>query len=255
MQLEGSNFIVTGGSSGLGAATVRRFHERGARVVIADVNAEAGERLASELGARAVFCKTDVTSEADAESTVTAARERFGGLHGLINCAGIGPAERVNGKKGPHRLATFAQVVQVNLVGAFNMIRLAAVAMAGNEPNGAGERGVIVNTASVAVWDGQIGQAAYAASKGGIVAMTLPIARELASSGIRVCTIAPGIFQTPMLAGLPDEVQASLAKSVPFPPRLGRPDEYAALAQQIVENEMLNGESIRLDGALRMAPR
>ncbi len=255
MQLDGSTFIVTGGSSGLGASTVRRFHERGARVAIADVNVEAGQRLADELGSRALFYETDVTSELGARGIVDTTRERFGALHGLVNCAGIGPAERVNGKKGAHRLETFTQVINVNLIGAFNMLRLAAVAMASNEPNAGGERGVIVNTASVAVWDGQIGQAAYAASKGGIVAMTLPIARELAANGIRVCTIAPGIFQTPMLAGLPEEVQASLGKSVPFPPRLGRPDEYAALAQHIVENEMLNGESIRLDGALRMAPR
>ena len=255
MQLNTSTFIVTGGSSGLGAATAKYFHAQGARVVIADVNVELGQRLAEELGAGAAYCKTDVTSETDAGSAVALARERFGALHGLVNCAGIGPAERVNGKKGPHRLESFSQVIQINLIGAFNMIRLAAVAMAGNAPNPAGERGVIINTASVAVWDGQIGQAAYAASKGGIVAMTLPIARELASSGIRVCTIAPGIFQTPMLAGLPAEVQESLGKSVPFPPRLGRPEEYAALARQIVENEMLNGESIRLDGALRMAPR
>jgi NAD(P)-dependent dehydrogenase (short-subunit alcohol dehydrogenase family) len=255
MQLKGSTFIVTGGSSGLGAATVRRFHAAGARVVIADLNLELGQRLAEELGSGCSFCKTDVTSEVDAQGAVESARQRFSAVHGLVNCAGIGPAERVNGKKGPHRLESFAQVIQVNLIGAFNMIRLAVAAMANNEPNGAGERGVIINTASVAVWDGQIGQAAYAASKGGVVAMTLPIARELASFGIRVCTIAPGIFQTPMLAGLPAEVQESLAKSVPFPSRLGRPDEYAALAQHIVENEMLNGESLRLDGALRMAPR
>lgn len=255
MQLNASTFIVTGGSSGLGAATVQRFHAAGARVVIADLNVELGQRLAGELGASCLFCKTDVTSEADAEAVVESARERFGAVHGLVNCAGIGPAERVNGKKGPHRLESFTQVIQVNLLGAFNMIRLAVAALATNPPNAAGERGVIVNTASVAVWDGQIGQAAYAASKGGVVAMTLPIARELASSGIRVCTIAPGIFHTPMLAGLPAEVQESLAKSVPFPSRLGRPEEYAALAQHIAENEMLNGETIRLDGALRMAPR
>ena len=255
MELKASTFIVTGGSSGLGAATVKRFHAQGARVVIADLNAELGQQLADELGASCSFCRTDVTSETDARAVIDVAGERFGALHGLVNCAGIGPAERVNGKKGPHRLESFAQVIQVNLIGAFNMIRLAVVAMASNDPNAAGERGVIVNTASVAVWDGQIGQAAYAASKGGIVAMTLPIARELAGSGIRVCTIAPGIFQTPMLAGLPAEVQESLAKSVPFPSRLGRPEEYAALAAHIVENEMLNGESIRLDGALRMAPR
>jgi NAD(P)-dependent dehydrogenase (short-subunit alcohol dehydrogenase family) len=255
MQLNGSTFIITGGSSGLGAATAKRFHAGGARVVIADVNVEAGQHLESELGEGAVFCKTDVASEADAQAAIQLSTSRFGHLNGLVNCAGIGPAERVVGKKGPHRLETFARVINVNLIGAFNMIRFAAAAMATTPANSAGERGVIVNTASIAVWDGQIGQAAYAASKGGIVSMTLPIARELASSGVRVCTIAPGIFQTPMLAGLPPEVQDSLAKSVPFPPRLGRPEEYAALAQHIVENEMLNGESIRLDGALRMAPR
>ncbi len=255
MQLEGSIFIVTGGSSGLGAATARRFHAKGARVLIADVNVESGNALAAELGETAVFQRTDVTSESDAESAVDAALRRFGGLSGLVNCAGIGPAERVVGRKGTHRLESFVQVINVNLVGAFNMIRLAATAMAQRPASASGERGVIVNTASVAVWDGQIGQAAYAASKGGIVAMTLPIARELAKSGIRVCTIAPGIFATPMLAGLPSEVQESLGKSVPFPPRLGQPDEYAQLAQQIVENEMLNGASIRLDGALRMTAR
>jgi NAD(P)-dependent dehydrogenase (short-subunit alcohol dehydrogenase family) len=255
MQLNGAIFIITGASSGLGAATAKRFHAAGARVVIADVNAELGQQLASELGQGAVFCKTDVTSEADAQGAVELASKTFGGLRGLVNCAGIGPAERVVGKKGVHRLETFTRVITVNLIGAFNMIRHAAAAMAAAAPNAAGERGVIVNTASVAAWDGQIGQAAYAASKGGIVSMTLPIARELSSSGIRVCTIAPGIFHTPMLAGLPPEIQDSLAKSVPFPARLGRPEEYAALAQHIVENEMLNGESIRLDGALRMAPR
>jgi NAD(P)-dependent dehydrogenase (short-subunit alcohol dehydrogenase family) len=255
MELNGSTFIVTGGSSGLGAATVRRFQAAGARVVIADVNVELGQKLAAELGKTVAFQQVDVTRESDAQAAVDTAREQFGGLQGLVNCAGIGPAERVVGRKGPHRLESFARVIGVNLIGAFNMIRLAAAAMATGTPNAAGERGVIVNTASVAVWDGQIGQAAYAASKGGIVAMTLPVARELAASGIRVCTIAPGIFQTPMLAGLPPEVQESLAKSVPFPQRLGHPDEYAALAQHIVENEMLNGECIRLDGALRMAPR
>jgi NAD(P)-dependent dehydrogenase (short-subunit alcohol dehydrogenase family) len=255
MQLNGSTFIITGGSSGLGAATVRRFHAGGARVVIADLNVELGEKLAAELGAAAQFRQTDVTQEADALATVAWAREHFGGLNGLVNCAGIGPAEKIAGKRGAHRLESFSRVIQVNLIGAFNMIRLAAATMLNADANAAGERGVIINTASVAAWDGQIGQAAYAASKGGIVAMTLPIARELASHGIRVCTIAPGIFETPMLAGLPPEVQESLGKSVPFPPRLGRPDEYAALAQHIVENEMLNGESIRLDGALRLAPR
>ena len=255
MELNGSTFIVTGGSSGLGAATVRRFQAAGARILIADINVELGQKLAAELGKSVAFLQVDVTREADAQSAVDLAREQFGSLNGLVNCAGIGPAERVVGKKGPHRLESFASVIGVNLIGAFNMIRLAAAAMAAGTPNAAGERGVIVNTASVAAWDGQIGQAAYAASKGGIVGMTLPIARDLAASGIRVCTIAPGIFKTPMLEGLPAEVQESLAKSVPFPQRLGRADEYAALAQHIVENEMLNGECIRLDGALRMAPR
>jgi NAD(P)-dependent dehydrogenase (short-subunit alcohol dehydrogenase family) len=255
MQLSGATFIITGGGSGLGAATAKRFHAAGARVVIADIDADRGAKLAAELGDGAVFSATDVVSEAAAQAAVDLAQQRFGGLNGLVNCAGIGPAERVVGKKGPHRLQTFSRVIEVNLVGAFNMIRLSAALMAKGEPNLAGERGVIVNTASVAVWDGQIGQAAYAASKGGIVAMTLPLARELAGSGIRVCTIAPGIFQTPMLAGLPPEVQESLGKSVPFPPRLGQPDEYAALAQHVVENEMLNGETIRLDGALRMSAR
>lgn len=255
MQLNGSTFIVTGGSSGLGAATVRRFHAAGARLVIADVNAETGEKLAKELGKNAIFSRTDVTSEAEAQATVDAAVKTFGGLQGLVNCAGIGAPERVFGKKGVHRLDVFARVININLIGTFNMIRLATAAMANVAPNSAGERGVIVNTASVAAYDGQIGQAAYSASKGGIVSMTLPVARELASIGIRVVTIAPGLFQTPMMAALPPDVQESLGKSVPFPPRLGRPEEYAALAQHIVENEMLNGETIRLDGALRMAPK
>ncbi|MFL6623296.1 MAG: 3-hydroxyacyl-CoA dehydrogenase [Sulfurifustaceae bacterium] len=255
MQLNGSTFIVTGGSSGLGEATVRRFHAAGARVVIADVNTQAGEKLAAALGKGAVFCKTDVSAEVDAQGAVDTAQKHFGGLQGLVNCAGIGGAERVVGKKGVHRLESFARIIQINLIGTFNMIRIAAAAMANNAPNAAGERGVIVNTASIAAFDGQIGQASYSASKGGVVAMTLPIARELASVGVRVVTIAPGLFNTPMMAGLPPEIQDSLGKSVPFPPRLGRPEEYAALAQQIVENEMLNGETIRLDGALRMAPR
>jgi len=255
MKLNGSIFLVTGGSSGLGAATAQRFHAAGAKVVIADVDVERGTQLAEQLGEGAAFQRTDVSSETEAAAAVELAVGRFGGLNGLVNCAGIGPAERVVGKKGTHRLESFTRVISVNLVGAFNMIRLAATRMATGTPNEAGERGVIVNTASVAVWDGQIGQAAYSASKGGVVAMTLPIARELASSGIRVCTIAPGIFATPMLAGLPNDVQESLGKSVPFPPRLGRPEEYAALAQHIVENEMLNGVAIRLDGALRLPPR
>lgn len=255
MKFENSTFIVTGGASGLGEATVRRFHGAGANLVIADLNVERGERLAAELGARAVFQRTDVASENDAQACVAKALASFGGLQGLINCAGIGIAEKVLNKDGPQKLTNFARVININLVGTFNMIRLAAEAMSKGDPNGAGERGVIVNTASVAAWDGQIGQPAYAASKAGIVGMTLPVARELARFGIRVCTIAPGLFYTPMMESLPSEVQESLGKSVPFPPRLGRPDEYAQLAAHIVENEMLNGESIRLDGAVRLAPK
>ncbi len=255
MELKGSTFIVTGGASGLGEATARRLAAAGANVVIADVNAERGAALAAELGAGAAFIRTDVTSEADGKAAVQLALERFSALQGLVNCAGIGPPEKVLGKEGPHRLETFARVININLIGSFNMLRLAAEAMAKGNPNAAGERGVIVSTASIAAYDGQIGQAAYAASKGGIVGMTLPIARELARSGIRVVTIAPGLFLTPLLESLPKEAQESLGKSVPFPPRLGRPDEYAALVQHIAENEMLNGEVIRLDGALRMAPK
>ena len=255
MELKGSTFIVTGGASGLGEATARRLAAAGANVVIADVNAERGNALAAELGACAAFIRTDVTSEADGKAAVQLALEKFSGLQGLVNCAGIGPPEKVLGKEGPHRLETFARVIGINLIGSFNMLRLAAEAMARGNPNAAGERGVIVSTASIAAYDGQIGQAAYSASKGGIVGMTLPIARELARSGIRVVTIAPGLFLTPLLESLPKEAQESLGKSVPFPPRLGRPDEYAALVQHIAENEMLNGEVIRLDGALRMAPK
>jgi NAD(P)-dependent dehydrogenase (short-subunit alcohol dehydrogenase family) len=225
----------------------------GAKVVIADLQAEAGEALARELGGK--FAKCDVTSEADGKAAVAAAVQGYGGLHVLVNCAGIGVAERTVGKDAPHDLARFTRVVTINLIGTFNMIRLAADAMAKAGPNAAGERGVIINTASVAAFDGQIGQAAYSASKGGVVGMTLPIARDLSRSGIRVVTIAPGLFLTPMLLGLPQEAQDSLGKQVPFPSRLGKPDEYASLARQIVENEMLNGETIRLDGAIRMAPK
>ena len=255
MKFDNSTFIVTGGASGLGEATVRAFHGKGANIVIADLNVERGSALAVELGARAAFQRTDVSTEADAQACVAQALARFGGLQGLINCAGIGIAEKVLNKDGPQKLANFARVININLIGTFNMIRIAAEAMSKGNPNAAGERGVIVNTASVAAWDGQIGQAAYAASKSGIVGMTLPIARELARFGIRVCTIAPGLFYTPMMESLPAEVQESLGKSVPFPPRLGRPDEFAQLAAHIVENEMLNGESIRLDGAVRLAPK
>ncbi|MCY1298784.1 putative oxidoreductase [compost metagenome] len=220
-----------------------------------DINAEAGAARAEELGANARFVKADITREEDARAAVAVAREAFGGLHGLINCAGIAPAEKVVGRNGAHGLDSFRRVIEVNLIGSFNMLRLAAEAMAQGEPNAEGERGVIINTASVAAFDGQMGQAAYSASKGGVAAMTLPVARDLARSGIRVMCIAPGIFETPMMAGMPQEVQDSLAANVPFPPRLGRPAEYAALARHIIENSMLNGETIRLDGALRMAAK
>ncbi len=223
--------------------------------MIADLNEIAGQALIKELGAPVRFVRADVTSEDDAQSAVAAAVEAFGAVQGLINCAGIVVGERVLGKDGPHRLASFARCLQINVVGTFNFIRVAAQQMASQSPNAEGERGVIVNTASVAAFDGQIGQAAYAASKGAVVGMTLPIARELARHGIRVVTIAPGIFETPMMDGLPQDVQESLGRGVPFPPRLGRPAEYAQLVQQIVENVMLNGETIRLDGALRMAPK
>jgi NAD(P)-dependent dehydrogenase (short-subunit alcohol dehydrogenase family) len=253
MQIKNSVFLVTGGASGLGAATARMAAEGGGKVVIADLQAEAGEKLAKELGGR--FAKTDVTSEADGKAAVALALKEFGGLQVLVNCAGIGYAARTLGKDAPHDLASFVKVVTVNTIGTFNMIRLAADAMAKAGPNAAGERGVIVNTASVAAYDGQIGQAAYSASKGGIVGMTLPIARDLSRNGIRVNTIAPGIFETPLLAALPKEAQESLGKQVPFPSRLGRPAEFAQLVKAMVENEMLNAETIRLDGAIRMAPK
>jgi NAD(P)-dependent dehydrogenase (short-subunit alcohol dehydrogenase family) len=253
MQIKNSVFLVTGGASGLGAASARMAAEGGAKVVIADLQAEAGEKLAKELGGR--FARTDVTSEADGKAAVALALKEFGGLHVLVNCAGIGYAARTLGKDAPHDLASFTKVVTVNTIGTFNMIRLAADAMAKAGPNAAGERGVSVNTASVAAYDGQIGQAAYSASKGGIVGMTLPIARDLSRNGIRVNTIAPGIFETPLLAALPKEAQESLGKQVPFPSRLGRPAEFAQLVKAMVENEMLNAETIRLDGAIRMAPK
>lgn len=255
MEIQNKTFLITGGGSGLGAATARLLVETGARVLIADVKAETGENIAADLGALARFVKTDVTSEESVQNVINTAVETWGGLHGLVNCAGIAIAEKVLGKNGPHDLAKFIQVIQINLIGTFNVTRLAAAAMSQNEPTSGGERGVIVNTASVAAFEGQIGQAAYAASKGGVAAMTLPLARELARYGIRVMAIAPGIFSTPMLAGLPEAAQQSLAQQVPFPPRLGRPSEYAALVKHIIENEMLNGEVIRLDGAIRMAPR
>ena len=255
MDIKNSVFLVTGGASGLGEATVRMAVANGGKAVIADMQADAGDRIAKELGASVRSIKCDVTSEADGKAAVELAMKEFGGVNVLINCAGIAIAERTLGKEAPHSLASFAKVVSVNLIGSFNMIRLAAHQMAKGQPNAAGERGVIINTASVAAYDGQIGQAAYSASKGGIVGMTLPIARDLSRNGIRVLTIAPGIFETPMLMGLPKEAQESLGKMVPFPPRLGRPAEYAHLARAMIENEMLNGEVVRLDGAIRMAPK
>ena len=252
MQIEGKVFIVTGGASGLGEGTARMLAAHGGKVVIADMQADKGETVAREIGG--LFIRCDVSQEADGQAAVAAAGN-LGKLMGLINCAGIAPAEKTVGKNGPHSLGVFSKAVTVNLVGTFNMIRLAADAMCKNEPEDTGERGVMISTASVAAYDGQIGQAAYSASKGGIVGMTLPIARDLARSGIRNMTIAPGIFGTPMLFGMPQEVQDALAASVPFPSRLGTPEDYAKLARHIIENDMLNGEVIRLDGAIRLAPR
>jgi NAD(P)-dependent dehydrogenase (short-subunit alcohol dehydrogenase family) len=252
MQIQNSVFIITGGASGLGAATARMIVENGGKVVLADVQVEPGEKLAGELGGR--FVKCDVTSEADAKTVVEAATA-LGALHGLVNCAGVAPAIKTVGKDGPHPLDVFQRVVNINLIGTFNMARLAADAMAKTEANEHGERGVIINTASVAAYDGQIGQAAYGASKAAVVGLTLPMARDLSRSGIRVMTIAPGIFETPMLLGMPQEVQEALGRMVPFPPRLGKASEYAQLAKAIIENVMLNGETIRLDGAIRMQPK
>jgi NAD(P)-dependent dehydrogenase (short-subunit alcohol dehydrogenase family) len=255
MRIEDSVFLITGGGSGLGLAAARQLLGQGGKVLLLDINAEAGQRAAAELGEGARFVQADITREEDGRAAVAQALEAFGAVHGLVNCAGIAPAEKVLGRSSVHGLDSFRRTVEVNLIGSFNLLRLAAEAMAHNPPNAEGERGVIVNTASVAAFDGQIGQAAYAASKGGVAAMTLPAARELARSGIRVMCIAPGIFETPMMAGMPQEVRDSLAAGVPFPPRLGRPEEYAALVRHIVENPMLNGEVIRLDGALRMAAK
>ena len=252
MKMRDALALVTGGASGLGAATARRFVEKGARVVVLDRDEEKGLALSRELGDKARFRQADVTSEAAIEQALAFTVSEFGGLNTLINCAGVGAAMRTTSSRGPHPLDIFETVIRINLIGAFNVIRLASALMAQHTPLDSGERGVIVNTASVAAFEGQIGQAAYSASKGGIVGMTLPIARDLARYGIRVCTIAPGIFDTPLLGSLPDDVRASLGAQMPFPQRLGQPAEFAQLAQQIVENEMLNGETIRLDGALRM---
>jgi NAD(P)-dependent dehydrogenase (short-subunit alcohol dehydrogenase family) len=255
MQLEGTPALVAGGASGLGAATARLLVERGARVAILDLDGDRANALAEELGGRALAFRADVTSEADVEAAVAATVEAFGGLRFAASCAGIGWAERVVTRNGPAQLQPFETVIRVNLIGTFNVLRHCAAAMAAGDPDSEGERGAVVMTASIAAFDGQIGQAAYSASKGGVVGLTLPAARDLARQGIRVCTIAPGIFDTPLLAALPEESRQALGESVPFPQRLGRPEEYARLACHIAENGMLNGETIRLDGALRMAPR
>ena len=252
MEIKNKVFIVTGAASGLGAGTARMLTAEGAKVVLADLQDEAGRELAAELGQTYVHC--DVTKEEDGQAVVAAALKQ-GPLFGIVNCAGVAPATRIVGKNGAHPLDMFQKVVMINLVGTFNMCRLAAEAMAGNTPEPTGERGVLINTASVAAYDGQIGQAAYAASKAAVVGMTLPVARDLSKLGIRCVTIAPGIFGTPMVYGMPQEVQDALAASIPFPSRLGRPEDYAKLVNSIIGNEMLNGETIRLDGAIRMAPK
>lgn len=258
MQIDGKVFLVSGGASGLGAATAQMLVAAGAKVVLVDINAAAVAAQAEQLGPHARWAVADVSNEDAAQAAVQVALDAFGSLHGLVNCAGVVGAEKILGKNGPHALDSFARVININLIGSFNLLRLAAAAIAEGEAGEAGEggeRGVIINTASAAAYDGQIGQAAYAASKGAIVSLTLPAARELARFGIRVMTIAPGIFETPMMAGMSEPVRESLAAGVPFPPRLGKPEEYAALVRHIIENSMLNGEVIRLDGALRMAPR
>lgn len=255
MRIDESVFLISGGASGLGLATARELVGRGGKVVLLDINAEAGQQALAELGGNARFVCADITREEDGQAAVAQALAAFGALHGLVNCAGVAPAEKVLGRNGAHGLDSFRRTVEINLIGSFNLLRLAAEAMAQNTPNAGGERGVIINTASVAAFDGQMGQVAYAASKGGVAALTLPAARDLARSGIRVMCVAPGVFETPMMAGMPQEVRDSLTANVPFPPRLGRPDEYAALVRHIVENAMLNGEVIRLDGALRMAAK
>jgi len=255
MKIEKSTAIITGGASGLGQATAEELYSAGANVVIADFNEEKGKAVAEKLGGRAVFAPMDVTNSAQVQAAVDLAAGKFGRLDIAVNCAGTAVAIRTLSKAGPHNLDLFRKVVEINLIGTYDVIRLAAQKMAANDPNELGERGVIVNTASVAAFDGQIGQAAYSASKAGVVGLTLTVARDLSSLGIRVCTIAPGLFDTPLLAALPAEARASLGKQVPFPPRLGKPEEFAMLARQIVENVMLNGETIRLDGAIRMAPK
>ena len=255
MKIENQVFFITGGASGLGAAAATRLAAHGARLLIADLNEDTGRALVSELGGQARFAKVNVADQAQVADAIALAQSELGGIHGVINCAGIGTPGKVLGKEGALPLDHFARVININLIGTFNVIRLAAQAMSTQPPNEEGERGVIINTASVAAYEGQIGQPAYAASKAGVVGMTLPIAREFARIGIRVVTIAPGLFETPMMASLPQEARDSLGRSVPFPARLGRPSEFAHLVQSIVENSMINGETIRLDGALRMAPK
>lgn len=259
MQLQNSTAIITGGASGLGEATARYFAANGANVVILDLNEVAGKALESEFSSKIKFIKTDVSNESDVQNAIDFAIETFGSLQIVVNCAGIAPVRKTVGKSegiyGPHSFDLFEKTIRINLIGTFNVIRLAAFAMEKNEPNNEGERGVIINTASVAAYDGQMGQVAYAASKGGIVSMTLPVARDLAKSGIRVMTIAPGLFETPLMMGLPEEARISLGQQIPFPSRLGKPHEYALLVKSIVENPMLNGEVIRLDGAIRMGPK
>ncbi len=255
MQIQNGVFVVTGGGSGLGAATARMLVEAGAKVVLADVNRDAGEALAAELGSAAAFALTDVTDADSGKAAIDLAVSRFGRLTGLVSCAGVAPAEKVVGRDAPHKLDSFARTVSINLIGTFNMLRLAADVMSKAEPDAGGERGVIINTASVAAFDGQIGQAGYASSKAGVVGLTLPVARELSRFGIRVMAVAPGIMETPMLMGMPQEVQDALGKMVPFPSRLGKPAEFAGLVRHIIENPYLNGEVIRLDGAIRMAAK
>jgi NAD(P)-dependent dehydrogenase (short-subunit alcohol dehydrogenase family) len=259
MQLQNATAIITGGASGLGAATVLHFVALGARVAILDVNEPEGKKIEANYPEQVLFVKTDITDEVDVKLALHAVHEKFGSFQVVVNCAGVAQVGRTIGKfdgiYGPHALEGFEKTIRINLIGTFNVIRLTAFAMEQNRPNAEGERGVIINTASVAAFDGQMGQVAYAASKGGIVSMTLPIARDLARSGIRVMTIAPGLFETPLLQGLPEEARVSLGQQIPFPSRLGRPHEYAMLAAAIVENPMLNGEVIRLDGAIRMAPK
>jgi NAD(P)-dependent dehydrogenase (short-subunit alcohol dehydrogenase family) len=255
MELSGTGALVAGGASGLGAATARELAARGARVAVVDIDGDKAETLAGELGEGALAARADVTDEGEVEAAIAAATEAFGELRLAVSCAGIGWAERTVGKEGPAQAQPFETVVRVNLIGTYNVLRFSAAAMAPNEPDGEGERGAVVMTASAAAFDGQIGQTAYAASKGGVVSLTLPAARDLSRLGIRVCTIAPGLFDTPLLAALPEEARAKLGEQVPFPPRLGRPEEYARMACDIAENPMLNGETIRLDGALRMPPR